>query len=137
MKAFLDTSSLIKKYVTEPGSDRLEIRLEKVAEIVVAPIYWIELNSALERRLREKTLTPSQVTAIRQEAGKDLIFFSRVIWNESLEEKAVEIIKKYYFKALDGIQLAAAILSQADAFFTSDRSLYKTAIQELKNAELI
>ncbi len=137
MKAFLDTSALIKKYVAEPGSHRLEEYLEKVAEIVVAPIYWIELHSALQRRLHEKTLTHSQVTTIRQEAAKDLTFFSKVIWNESLEEKAVEMIKKYYFKALDSIQLAAGILSQADLFFTSDQSLYKAAVQELKNVKLI
>ncbi len=137
MKAFLDTSTLIKKYVSEPGSDRLEELLEKVSEIVVAPIYWIELNSALERRLHEKTLSHPQVAAIRQEAGKDLTYFSRVIWNEVLEQKAVEMIKKYYFKALDSVQIASGILSRADLFLTSDQSLYKTASQELKSTKLI
>lgn len=137
MKAFLDTSALIKKYVAEPGSDQLEDHLEKIAEIVVAPLYWIELNSALERRLHEKTLAHQQVTAIRQEAGKDLNYFSRIVWNEPLEQKAVEMIRKYYFKALDSIQLASGILSKADLFLTSDQSLYKAADQELKNAKLV
>ena len=137
MKAFLDTSSLIKKYVAEPGSDRLEEQLEKVGEIIVAPIYWIELNSALERRLHEKSLTQAQVTTIRREADKDLNYFSRIIWNEPLEQKAVELIKKYYFKALDSIQLAAGILSKADLFLTSDQNLYKTASQEFKSTKLI
>ena len=137
MKAFLDTSSLVKKYVAESGSDRLEEQLENVGEIIVAPIYWLELNSALERRLHEKTLSAQQVTTIRREAGKDLHYFSRIIWNELLEQKAVELIKKYYFKALDSIQLAAGILSQADLFLTSDQNLYKTAAQELKHVKLI
>ena len=137
MKAFLDTSALIKKYVAEPGSDRLEELLEKVGEIVVAPIYWIELNSALERRLHEKTFSRLQAARIRQEAGKDLNYFSKIIWNEALEQKAVEVIQKYYFKALDSIQLAAGILSKADLFLTSDQSLYKTAAQELKTVKLV
>ena len=137
MKAFLDTSSLVKKYVAESSSHRLEEQLEKIGEIVVAPVYWIELNSALERRRHEKTLSHSQMAAIRQEAGKDLNYFSKVIWNESLEQKAIEMIGKYYFKALDSIQLAAGLLSQADLFFTSDQNLYKAASQELKNVKLI
>ena len=137
MKAFLDTSSLIKKYVAEPGSDRLEEHLEKISEIVVSPLYWIEINSALERKLREKTLNSSQVTTIRQEASKDLNYFSKIIWSESLEQKAVEMIKKYYFKSLDSIQLSAGILSRADLFLTSDQNLYKVAAQELKNVKLI
>lgn len=137
MKAFLDTSALIKKYVAEFGSDLLEKHLEKVSEIVVAPIYWVELNSALQRRLHEKTLTHQQVAAIRQEADQDLNYFNKIIWNESLEQKAVGLIKKYYFKALDSIQLASGILSQTDLFLTSDQGLYKTAAQELKNVKLI
>lgn len=130
MKAFLDTSALIKKYVLEPGSDKLERYLEKISEIVVAPLYWIELNSALERRLNEGTLSHLQIAAIRQEAARDLNYFSRVIWNESLERKAIEMIKKYRLKTLDSVQLASGMLADAELFLTSDQDLYKIAFKE-------
>ena len=132
MKAFLDTSSLIKKYVSEKGSEELELQLDKVSEIIVAPIYWIELNAALERRLKEKTLPYQQAVVIRQEAEKDLYYFSKVLWNDSLEQKAINLIKKYTLKTLDSIQLASGILANADFFLTSDRTLYKIAFQETK-----
>lgn len=137
MKAFVDTSSLIKKYVQEKGSDQFEEQLERVGEIIVAPIYWIELNSAIERRVKEKTLSVHDASAIRREAKKDLNFFSKVIWNEALEQKAVEVIEKHWVKTLDSLQLASGILSGADLFLTSDQDLYKTAAQEIKNTKFI
>lgn len=132
MKAFLDTSSLIKKYVSETGSDRLDKQLETISEIIVAPIYWVELNSALERRLKEKSLSHQQVTTIRQEAVRDLNYFSKVIWSEPLERKAVEMIRKYYLKTLDGVQLGCGILAKPDFFLTSDQNLYEIATNEVK-----
>ncbi|MBI4358808.1 MAG: type II toxin-antitoxin system VapC family toxin [Candidatus Omnitrophica bacterium] len=138
MKAFLDTSALIKKYVSETGSSQLETQLEEISEIIVAPIYWVELNSAIERRLTEQTLTRQQAIVIRREAGMDLNYFSKALWNDSLEEKAIEMIRKYPLKTLDGIQLAAGILARAEVFLTSDQDLYKAALKELKtNARLI
>lgn len=131
MKVFLDTSSLIKKYVSESGSGQLEKQLERVSEITVAPIYWIELNSALERRLQEKTMSHQDAAVIRQEAAKDLRYFGKTIWNESLEQKAVEMIKKYSLKTLDSVQLASGILAKADFFLTSDKNLYKAACEEV------
>ena len=137
MKAFVDTSSLIKKYVQEKGSDQFEEQLERVGEIIVAPIYWIELNSAIERRVKEKTLSVHDASVIRREAKKDLHFFSKVIWNDVLEQKAVEMIEKHRVKTLDSLQLASGILSRADLFLTSDQDLYKTAAQEIKNTKFI
>jgi len=136
VKAFIDTSSLIKKYVQEEGSDRLETELAKVSEVTVAPLYWIELNSALERRLREKTLSPPQAATIRQEAARDLNYFGKVLWRDALEKKAVEIIKKYGAKTLDSVQLASGILADADIFLTSDQDLFAIARKETR-AKLI
>ena len=137
MKAFVDTSSLIKKYVQEKASDQFEEQLTKIDEIIVAPIYWIELNSAIERRIKEKTLSHQDASVIRREAKKDLHFFSKVIWNDVLEQKAVEMIEKHRVKTLDSLQLASGILSRADLFLTSDQDLYKTAAQEIKNTKFI
>ena len=137
MKAFVDTSSLIKKYVQEKGSDQFEEQLERVGEIIVAPIYWIELNSAIERRVKEKTLSIQDAATIRREAKKDLHFFSKVVWNDALEQKAIEVIEKHSVKTLDSLQLSAGILSRADLFLTSDQDLYKIAGREIENAKFI
>ncbi len=137
MRAFVDTSSLIKKYIVEKGSEKLDAQLEAITEIIISPIYLLEINSAIERRLLEKTLTNLQAVWIRSEIKKDFQFFSRVLWNDNLEQKALEIIHKYHLKTLDSLQLASCCLSKTDIFITSDKKLFKTAKKELKNAKFI
>ncbi len=137
MKAFLDTSALFKKYVVEPGSERLDELLKETEDIIIAPVTKIELFSALDRRLQEKSLKPSQAKTIAQEITKDLPFFSAVLWNEALEEKAVGHVQTYHLRALDALQLGAGQLSSCDLFITCDKTLARAAQKELDQVLLL
>ena len=137
MKAFIDTSSLIKKYIAEKGSDEFDTTLKKISEIIVSPVYILEFHSAIQRRLKEKTLAAHQAAWLLTEAKRDFHYYSQILWGEDLQQKAIEIIQKHHLKTLDSLQLASACLSQADIFITSDQKLFQTARQELKNVKLI
>ncbi len=137
MRAFIDTSSLIKKYIAEEGSNELDAILERIHEIIVSPICWLEINSAVKRRLQEKTLTKQQASWLQTEVKRDFNYFSKIIWNENLEQKALEIVHKYSLKTLDSLQLASGHISKSDIFLTSDKKLFATAGKELKNVEFI
>ena len=65
MRAFLDTSSLFKKYVEEHGSNTLDRLLQEISEIAVSPVTWIEINAVVARRLRDKSLTAQQAAWLR------------------------------------------------------------------------
>ena len=127
MRLFIDTSTLFKKYVEEAGSKDFEELLMGSSEIAVAPTAWLEVNSILERRFREKTSTRQMVEWLRLEIKKDFDFFFKVTWNENIENKAMELIRRHGLKTMDGIQLASAVLSEAGGFVTSDRPLYLAA----------
>lgn len=127
MRVFLDTSALLKKYVDEPGGDALERVLADAAEVVVSPLTQIELHAAVERRLREKALSRAEAEWVCREAAKDYVYFLQVVWNQNLERKAVELIRRHPLKTLDAIQLAAGALSEAGIFVTSDRKLHAEA----------
>ena len=137
MNAIIDTSSLIKKYIKEIGSTKFENLLEQLSEITVSPIYRLEINSAIERRLREKTLDCDHAEWIRKEIGHDFQFFNKVLWNDKLETLSTRLIQDYPIKTLDCIQLASAILSQADIFITSDRKLFHVAEYEMNKVEFV
>ena len=137
MKAFFDTSALFKKYIIERGSDDFDCLVEEISEIIVSPIYWIEFNSALNRRLTDRSLTKQQASAILRQAKEDLHYFHRVIWNESLEDEAVKLIGAHHLRSFDSVQLASGNLSDADIFVTSDKQLYKFAKKEFKNVRFI
>ncbi|MBK7058742.1 MAG: type II toxin-antitoxin system VapC family toxin [Leptospiraceae bacterium] len=49
MKSFFDTSSLVKKYIDESGSDTVTELFQNSDEVVLSPITRIEFQSALQR----------------------------------------------------------------------------------------
>lgn len=137
MRIFVDTSTLFKKYVDEAGSSDFDNLLNEATEIVVAPSARIEMYAALEKCVREKSLPMEYAEKLREEIKKDFIFYSRVHWNESLEEKAVEIVQKSVLRTLDAIQLASGVLSKADVFVTSDKKLFAEAKKVIRRARFI
>lgn len=132
MRAFIDTSSLFKKYVEESGSKELDFLLQEISEIAVSPVTWVEMSAVIARRLREKSLTAQQATWLKSETHKDFQSFHRVIWNDALEKAATDFVYRYSLLTLDAIQLASGVLSKADVFITSDRRLFEQARREVR-----
>lgn len=137
MRVFIDTSSLFKRYVDETGSDGFQRLMNQASEVVISPLTWIEMNAAIERRLRDRSLSAEQAKHIRIEAKKDFAYFLKVIWSENLENKAVELIGQYVLKTLDAVQLASGILSKSQVFVTSDEKLFFTAKKIVRHARII
>lgn len=137
MRAFIDTSSLFKKYVDEEGADTFDKLLQSVTEIIIAPITLLEINSIIERRLREKTLSAADAKWIEKEFMFDLNFYGVVQFNEKLNSECIRVIRKYQMKVLDGIQLSSAIIAKPDVFIASDKNLHKSAGKEIKRVEFI
>ncbi len=121
----------------ESGSDAFEKLLSKASEIAVSPVTWIEMNAAIERCMRTGALTSEKANWLRAEAKKDFTYFFLVLWNENLENKAVQLIRQRTLKTMDAIQLASGILSEAELFVTSDRQLYQAAKKIIRHARLI
>ena len=123
MRVFIDTSSLFKKYTDESGSEDFEKLLSKASEIAVSPVTWIEMNAAIERCLRENALSPEKAGWLRTEVKRDFAYFFLAVWNENLENKAV--------------QLASGVLSDSEIFITSDRQLYRAAKKVFRRVRLV
>ena len=137
MRLFVDTSSLFKKYVNESGSNDFEKLLSKASEIAVSPATWIEMNAAIERCLRSGALTPEKAGWLRAEVKKDFTYFFLVVWNENLENKAVQLIHQHALKTMDAVQLASGILSDSEIFVTSDHPLHRAAKKVIPHVRLV
>ncbi len=134
MRAFVDTSSLFKKYVEEHGSQALDRLLKDASEIAVSPVTWVEMNAVIARRVRNHSLTAEQAGWLTSEVRKDFQSFHRVVWNEALEMTTTRLIARYPLSTLDAIQLASGVLSKSDLFVTSDRRLFEEARKEVRRA---
>jgi predicted nucleic acid-binding protein len=137
MRAFIDTSSLFKKYVDEKGSNTMADLLAIVSEIIISPITILEMNSILARRLKEKSLSSPDAKWIEKEFLYDYDFFGVVGFNDELISKCIRVIRKYQLKVLDGIQLSSAIFSKPEVFIVSDKRLFEAAKHELKRVEFV
>jgi len=137
LRLFVDTSTLFKKYVDEPGSPDFDSLLNEATDVVVSPLTHIEMHAALSKCIRENLLPIEHAEKLRMEIKRDFAFYSRVYWNENLEEKAVEVVQKLSLKTLDAIQLASGILSKADIFVTSDRKLFEEAHKVIQKTKFI
>ena len=63
MTLYVDTSSLIKLYVTEAGSDRVRQLVGKASVVATSVVAYPETRAALARLRREGTLTASNAAS--------------------------------------------------------------------------
>lgn len=114
MKIFLDTSSLIKLYHTELGTDDLDRLLDEnsVEQIFLAEIAKIEFNSAVWKKVRTKDLTKDEAVEIIDSFQSDYPNYSFISTDHQLLVAALDLIAKYGFaglRTLDSIQLASIL----------------------------
>lgn len=131
MKAFIDTSSLIKRYIEEGNYTELDDYLESASELIISPITTLEFHSIIERKLRDKSMSPKEAQFLEQQFKIDLNYIGIVQWNSHIESAAQKLIRSHQLKALDAIQLAAGKLSGVDLFITSDKKLFLSAEKEI------
>lgn len=134
---FLDSSALVKRYVPETGSAwiRALSAPQTGNELFIARITWVEVRSAIARREREGSLTPTDVTLIIQRFRFDLSNQYQVIeLDATLAERAGQLVNQYSLHAYDAVQLASALLLQtAFATMQSTSSIFLSADNRLSN----
>lgn len=132
---FVDSSALVKRYVPETGSAwiRALSAQETGNSLFIARITWVEVLSALARREREGSLTPTDRTLILQRFRSDLNNQYQVIELDStLAVSAGQLVGQYPLRAYDAVQLASVLLLQpAFATTQSTQLIFLTADNRL------
>jgi hypothetical protein len=109
---FLDTSALVKKYMTETGSTWVETLTDagSVNKIILARVTWVETLSAFTRLHRENRINLNVLTQIINVFKSDWERQFQIVEVEKSDyEKAGELLKKHPLRAYDSIQLACAL----------------------------
>lgn len=139
---FLDSSALVKRYVTETGSDWIRALTDPAARnpVIIVRITWVEVLSALARRQREGSITSSDVTRAIRTFSYDLDMQYQVAEvGAALVKTAGELVIQHPLRAYDALQLASALRVQSDlaetgviplTFLTADERLIAIAQAE-------
>jgi predicted nucleic acid-binding protein len=129
VKAFIDTSSLAKRYIQEPGSEELEeFFLAAVGEVYISTLAIVEFSAAIGRKVRNKDIMEKAGANAMQEFELDWQgCFTKVPLTEELAELASSLAIQHPLKGSDAVHLSSAAASGADLFVTSDMNLLKAA----------
>ena len=135
MKIFLDTSSLIKLYHTEIGTDFLDKVFEdfEINEIFLSGIAKVEFSSAIWKKVRTKDLTSVEAGDIIDSFNDDYGNYTFIDLDAELISTARDLVSKYGLKGLrtlDSFQLASILKIKSELSFaiTAD-DLLKSLIE--------
>ena len=120
MNIFFDSSALAKRYVQEPGSDRVEEILFGASSLGVSMICLSEVISALCRRRRERRISKQQYLRAKQALFQDLEDSSIVGVTEAVVAHAVQLLERWPLRSSDSLQVASAAEWSADLFVSAD-----------------
>ena len=120
MNVFLDSSALAKRYVQEPGSDRLEEILTSASSLGVSVIGLSEVVSALCRRRREGKLTRQQYLKVKQALFEDIEDASVIHITDQVLARAIELLERWPLRSSDALHVASAAEWSAELFVSAD-----------------
>jgi hypothetical protein len=120
MKACLDSSAFAKRFVDESGSDAVEAVCTAASELGLCVLRIPEVTSALNRRLRERLLTPSQYRKAKQRLLEDVRDVDVIQLTPSVIGLAIQILEASPVRAMDALHISCAIEWGADVFVSAD-----------------
>jgi len=104
---YLDTSSLVKLYVAEPGCDAVRKLVNAASVVATSTIAYTETRAALARRRRERALRPKAFASAKKTFEAEWPKYFTVDVTSALCRQAGEFAERYRLRAYDGVHLAA------------------------------
>lgn len=106
MTLYLDTSSLVKLYVEEPGSDAVRALVRRAAVVATSDIAYPEARAALARRRRERHLAAPALVRARDAFETDWPRYLVVGVSPAICREAGALAERYRLRGYDSVHLA-------------------------------
>lgn len=127
MKAFLDSSAFAKRFIDEPGSDVVADVCARASELGLSVLCVPEVVSALNRRLRERSLTRGQYEQAKRRVLEDVRDAEIIQLTPSVIGAAVRVMEESPVRAMDALHVACALEWRAKLFVSSDAQQLRAA----------
>lgn len=106
---YFDTSALVKRFVAEKGSRRVEEIMTGGEPVATSKIGYAEVYAALTRRRREKDLSARQYAVACRSFEEDWQACLLVDLRDEVLLLARDLIKRRPLRGFDAIHLASAL----------------------------
>jgi uncharacterized protein len=120
LNVFFDSSALAKRYVEEPGSDRVQEILESASSLTISVLVIPEIISALCRRRRERKLSREQYGSAKKAFFADIEDMSVVNLTDQVISRSIDILEKWPLRSSDSLHIAAAAEWSTQLFVSAD-----------------
>jgi hypothetical protein len=128
---FLDTSALVKRYVTEPGSDQVRRLLRRAGDVAIARITEAEACAAIARAVRMNVLTDEDRDRAFEQIAEDVARARIVEIRRSVVSAVHGLVVRWPLRGYDAIQLSCALRLQSEnlsiTFWCADSELAHAA----------
>jgi predicted nucleic acid-binding protein len=142
LNVFLDSSALAKRYVEEPGSDRVEKILLSASSLGVSVLCLPEVLSALCRRRRERSLSHPQYVRAKAALLEDIRDSNVINITERVVARATELLERWPLRSSDSLHVASAAEWEAELFVSADdrqcaaARAYGLQVEELRGRQV-
>ena len=135
MIVYLDTSSLVKLYVDETGSDRIREISRQASVISTSKVAYAEARSAFARKQKEGGFSHRTLRRIVEDFNRDWESYFVIEITDGLIRSAGDLAEKHLLRGFDSIHLASAIQlknkTRSETYFSStDLRLNQSAEKE-------
>jgi len=132
---YFDTSALIKRFVEEPGSRRVEALIALDPQIATSKVAYAEVHAGLARKLRERAIAAAAHRTASRVFDTDWRAYLRVDLADRVLTLTRDLVRRHPLRGFDAIHLASAMhlrerLGEPIRLIASDERLVAAASAE-------
>lgn len=106
---FLDASAMVKKYIVEPGTERLRALITARRRFAIGRVSQVEVPAALARRARNGDLKREIAQRHAAQFEQDVASMQVVEMRPAVLALARQLVWEHPLRAYDALQLAGAL----------------------------
>ena len=130
MRVFFDTSAFIKRYIEEPGADKVIEICKKAEELVLSVMCLPEMISTLNRLVREDKLSRSDYEKTRDLILREIEDVQICYITPGVVARTIKCLENNPVRAMDALHLGCALVVGPDLFVSSDHRQIEAARKE-------
>lgn len=138
MTLYVDTSSLVKLYVAESGSDEVRGLVAGARIVATSAIAYAEARAAFARLRRERALRPGEYRGVKQALDADWPRYVAVDVTSDLSRAAGDLAERHALRGYDSVHVASYLRIARDdpdgdvVFSSFDAKLNRAARREAR-----
>jgi uncharacterized protein len=130
MRVFFDTSAFVKRYIQEPGSDKVIEICRQAEQLALCVICLPEMISTLNRLVREGKLLTDDYQKTRYLILKEIEDAEICYVTPDVVTRTIRCLENNALRAMDALHLGCALVVEPHLFVSSDQQQIEAAKRE-------